>query len=217
MGWLDAGLLAKLAFAILCGGIIGLEREFSHKPAGLRTNILICTGAMLFTIASLSVAGSEGDPGRIAAQVVTGVGFLGAGTIIQSRGSVIGLTSAATIWTVSAIGILIGLERYAAAGQITVCVLIVLWVLRWPEERFAKEPPFGRLRLEMKDSSQVLHRVYEVFHSYSLPMERIEVSPSREDRVLVSVRFPTSHRRRQEIISALQETEGVHSVQETIL
>lgn len=216
-GWLDTGLLIKLGGAVLCGGIIGLEREFSHKPAGLRTNILICTGAMLFTIASLSMMGSGGDPGRIAAQIVTGVGFLGAGTIIQSRGSVIGLTSAATIWVIAAIGVLIGLEKYAAAGQVTLCVILVLWILRLPEERFGKEPLRSRLRLDMEDSSQVLHQVSEVFHQYGLALERIEVSRGVESRVLVSVRFPASHRDRNQIITSLEQTEGVHSVQETIL
>jgi putative Mg2+ transporter-C (MgtC) family protein len=216
-GWFDMVLLAKLGGAVVCGGIIGLEREFSHKPAGLRTNILICTGAMLFTVASLGIAASTGDPGRIAAQVVTGVGFLGAGTIIQSRGSVIGLTSAATIWVVAAIGVLIGLGKYAAAAQVSLCVLIVLWVLRWPEERLTREPQLGRLRLNMENSSQVLHEVSQVLRKYGLPMERVEVSRGGENRALVSVRFPASHRHRGKIMAALEQTEGVHSGEETIL
>ena len=100
-------LLGGLLLASLLGGAIGWEREHSGKPAGLRTNILICMAATLLTDLSVRLAPSFGgpaDPGRIAAQIVTGMGFLGAGTIIQTRGTVTGLTTAATLWIVAAIG-----------------------------------------------------------------------------------------------------------------
>src|SRR5262245_12494018 len=97
-------LLAQLLLATLLGGAIGMEREISGKPAGLRTNILICVGATLFTVLSVQMSGARGDPGRIAAQVLTGVGFIGAGTILHARGSVTGLSRAATIWLVASIG-----------------------------------------------------------------------------------------------------------------
>ena len=104
---LDLG--AKLLIAVIAGGGIGLEREFARKPAGLRTNILICLGATLLMDLSIGItSGNAGDPGRIAAQVVTGVGFLGAGTILHTRGTITGLTSAATIWVVAAIGLTVG-------------------------------------------------------------------------------------------------------------
>ena len=94
---------------MLLGGIVGLERQISGKPAGLRTNILICLGSALLMDLSLQLGiidGGEriGDPARIAAQIVSGIGFIGAGTIMQARGAVIGLTTAATIWVVAAIG-----------------------------------------------------------------------------------------------------------------
>src|SRR6266849_10147168 len=99
----------KLLMAMVCGGAIGLERELSRKPAGLRTNVLICVGAALFMIVSRHIGGGAPytDPARLVAQVVTGIGFLGAGVILQSRGSVIGLTTAATIFVVGAVGITI--------------------------------------------------------------------------------------------------------------
>src|SRR5205823_12180413 len=96
--------LYGIAMSILFGGAIGFERELKGKSAGLRTNILICMGATLFTQLSMAMAGSTPDKGRIAAQIVTGVGFLGAGTIIHGKGNITGLTSAATIWLVAAIG-----------------------------------------------------------------------------------------------------------------
>src|SRR5690606_20701466 len=110
--WLPVGF--RVLTAIICGGIIGLEREWKHKPAGLRTNILICLGATLYTTLSLLITqhappGMMADPGRLAAQVVVGIGFLGGGMIIQAGGAVTGLTSAATVWVVAAIGVCIGL------------------------------------------------------------------------------------------------------------
>src|SRR6267143_5089463 len=104
-------LLGKLSLAIVLGGAIGLEREIAGKPAGLRTNILICVGAALLThvsVAITTIPERVGDPSRLAAMIVSGIGFIGAGTIMQTRGTVTGLTSAATIWVVAAIGIAVG-------------------------------------------------------------------------------------------------------------
>ena len=125
----------KIVLAGLCGAVIGLEREISGKPAGLRTTVLICVGSCLFVILSYVMAwdddGSQiGDPARIAAQIVTGIGFLGAGAIIQSRGSVIGLTTAATIWVTASIGMAIGIGYYPLAVVTTLIILFVLLGLR---------------------------------------------------------------------------------------
>lgn len=131
---LDLGL--KILIAILAGGGIGLERELRGKPAGLRTNILICVGSALLMDLSIRVAGDSGDPGRIAAQVVTGIGFLGAGTILHTRGTITGLTSAATIWVVAAIGLTSGAGLHFEALAATVTVMIVLRGLGWLEGTF---------------------------------------------------------------------------------
>lgn len=131
-------LLGRLILAAILGGAIGWERQQSHKPAGLRTNILICMGAALFTDLSVRVAQmgpGPADPGRIAAQIVTGMGFLGAGSIIQSRGSVTGLTTAATLWVVAAIGMAVGFGAVIEAAGTTVLVLVVLIPLRSLEAR----------------------------------------------------------------------------------
>jgi putative Mg2+ transporter-C (MgtC) family protein len=133
-------LLLRLIVAVILGGAVGLERELSGKPAGLRTNILICLGsAMLMDLSiNLGVGANgvrTGDPARIAAQVVTGIGFLGAGTILQARGAVVGLTTAATIWVVAAIGMLAGAGWYVEATGGTVLVLVVLEGLGTVERR----------------------------------------------------------------------------------
>ncbi len=122
--------LLRGGFAVLCGAIIGIERERRGKPAGFRTNTLICFGSALYMLVSEFIisqfGGQSVDPTRIAAQVVTGIGFLGAGTIIQARGTITGLTSAATIWVVAGIGLLIG-AGFPWLGLL--CTLLVLVTL----------------------------------------------------------------------------------------
>jgi len=126
-------LMLQIGLATLLGGAIGLERELGGKPAGLRTNILICIGSVLYTHLSLAMlTGSTGaippgtDTTRVAAQIVTGVGFIGAGTILHARGAVVGLTSAATIWVVAAIGVALGSGYYLEGVGTTLAVVTVL-------------------------------------------------------------------------------------------
>jgi putative Mg2+ transporter-C (MgtC) family protein len=118
--------IAPVLLAVGCGAVIGLERQLKHKPAGLRTNILICLGAAVFTIISERMAGEQDSITRIAAQIVTGVGFLGAGAVIQDRGGVHGLTTAATIWLVASIGMACGARFYSLAVITTVIAIVVL-------------------------------------------------------------------------------------------
>jgi putative Mg2+ transporter-C (MgtC) family protein len=123
--------IVLMATAFLCGALVGFEREKGHKAAGLRTLILICVGSAIFTVVSTSPAMGGHEPARIAAQIVTGVGFLGAGAILRDRHHISGLTTAATIWACSGIGMMVG-AGYAAAGVVlSVAVLMVLgWVRR---------------------------------------------------------------------------------------
>jgi putative Mg2+ transporter-C (MgtC) family protein len=127
-------LLGSLLLATVLGATIGLEREITGKEAGLRTMMLICIGSALLTELSISMA-SGSDPTRISAAIVSGIGFLGAGVIITDRGRVRGLTTAATIWVVAAIGIACGGGQYVEAIGTTVLVLVVLVPLRWWERR----------------------------------------------------------------------------------
>jgi putative Mg2+ transporter-C (MgtC) family protein len=123
-------VIPSIILAVSLGGAIGLERQLSGKAAGLRTNILICLGATVFTIISKQMAEPGGSFTRIAAQIVTGVGFLGAGAIIQDRGGVHGLTTAATIWLVASIGMACGAGFYGVAIISTIIAIIVLIVLK---------------------------------------------------------------------------------------
>jgi putative Mg2+ transporter-C (MgtC) family protein len=126
----------RLALAAGLGGVIGLEREYHRKPAGLRTNILIALGSALFSVLSIEVGSGAGSPDRIAAQVITGIGFLGAGAIMRTGGDVHGLTTAATIWVNAAIGMAAGVGAFRVATGAAAITLLVLVVLPFIERVF---------------------------------------------------------------------------------
>ena len=123
---INVEFLIRLIISVVLGGLIGFEREKKIKPAGLRTNMLVCLGSCLFTI--VSVTGFSADPARVAAGIVTGIGFLGAGSIIATGGRIIGLTTAATLWVVAGIGLVIGIGEYVIAIVSTVLVYLILSV-----------------------------------------------------------------------------------------
>jgi putative Mg2+ transporter-C (MgtC) family protein len=135
--------LSRLVVATICGGLIGLEREWANKPAGLRTNIFICAGSALFTLASIlswqHIAGAPAtvDPGRISAQIVTGVGFLGAGVILKTGLNVVGMTTASTIWFVSGIGMMVGMGFPGFGFSVALAATLLLFALGRVERHFA--------------------------------------------------------------------------------
>ncbi|MBU2613734.1 MgtC/SapB family protein, partial [Patescibacteria group bacterium] len=121
--------ILRLLLAAALGATIGYQRERAAKPAGLRTHILICVGAALFTVASLYGFGAVADPARVAAGIVAGIGFIGAGAIMRrDEGLIAGLTTAATIWAVAAIGLAVGAGLYLVSAVTTVLILIVLYL-----------------------------------------------------------------------------------------
>ena len=129
--WLD---LVKLLAALVAGGLVGAERERSRKAVGLRTLMLISTGSALFTILSIHMVGVTGnDPGRIAANIVTGIGFLGAGVILEERGRVTGLTTAATIWLSAALGMAAGMGEFILLAITTILAMVILLVFHYLE------------------------------------------------------------------------------------
>lgn len=133
--------LGKLAAAVGLGGVIGLERETHHRPAGFRTHMVVCLGACLFMLVSLKlgeIAPQTADPSRIASYVVAGIGFLGAGTILKTGFSVKGLTTAGCLWTASAIGLAVGAGYWSAALFATALTLLAIFGLRGVERRIAE-------------------------------------------------------------------------------
>lgn len=119
-------LVSRLILAVVLGGIVGIERELVHKPAGLRTHMLVSLGSCLFTI--ISLYDFQMDPARIAAGIVAGIGFIGAGTVIAERDRVVGVTTAASLWATASIGVATGVGNYLLSVATTLLVFVVLFI-----------------------------------------------------------------------------------------
>jgi len=186
-------LMLQVGLATLLGGAIGLERELGGKPAGLRTNILICIGSVLYThlsIAMLSaIAGGGGtgtDPTRVAGQIVTGVGFIGAGTILHARGAVVGLTSAATIWVVAAIGVALGSGYYLEGIATTLVVLVVLAGLGRVETLVERQAMRSTITIHAHPGPTVLEDLEALVRRAGLEISAVS---SRQENVDLVIEF----------------------------
>lgn len=188
---LSVTIAVKLILAMICGGAIGFERELNRKPAGLRTNLLICFGAALYMIVSRHISGGAAftDPARLAAQVVAGIGFLGAGVILQSRGSISGLTTAATIFVVGAVGIAIGEGQFSLAIFSTILIILVLVVLRRVERQILKRARLFHYHVKTSDPAEFLEQLLNLLDKENLRLEDFDVKEigDREHEVTLSV------------------------------
>jgi putative Mg2+ transporter-C (MgtC) family protein len=124
--WAELDVILRLVMAAVVGGVIGMDRERAHKWAGIRTLLLVCLGSALFTIVSIYGFGDPADPARLAAGIVVGIGFLGAGVILHSEKGVMGLTTAAAVWAVAAVGVAIGCGLYLIALATAILMLVAL-------------------------------------------------------------------------------------------
>ncbi|HEK86580.1 MAG: MgtC/SapB family protein [Candidatus Saccharicenans sp.] len=180
-------IILKLVLAIALGGLIGIERETSQKPAGFRTNILVCIGSAI--IMSLGVGFIKNSNAtldtlsRMAAGVVTGIGFLGAGTIIHARGMVIGLTTASTLWVVSALGLLIGAGYYIPAVILTAIVMATLVTFRKIEEIYLKKHIF-HYHLKFKESPDILSKLRKISFHHGIKLDRLSLKKEGEDLII---------------------------------
>jgi putative Mg2+ transporter-C (MgtC) family protein len=213
LSWQDA--LARLSLAALLGSIIGLEREFREREAGLRTHLLVSLGAALFTIVSAfgfhDVLTHDPqvvvrlDPSRIAAQIVSGIGFLGAGAIIRQGLSIRGLTTAATLWVVAAIGMAAGAGFYSVAVITTALALVALWPLRYVAYRAIErvKPEEDRLTIELREGQPLAPLLEHVRH-----VRHLEVT-DEADRRVVQVESPEVN---EELVASLTDLEYVIGV-----
>ena len=200
--------------AVVLGGAIGIERELSGKAAGLRTNILICVGSTLLMDLSVNLArthGQVGDPARLAAQVVSGIGFLGAGTIMQARGTVIGLTTAATLWVVMAIGLVIGGGFYMEAAGTAFLVTVLNPTLRSVERHFLHRRRESPATLRTRPGTD-WRDVEEVFRDNGVDVLSRQVFDHPEDRTFELVLVGRS-RQFDLLTTAILKTPGVLSIQ----
>jgi len=179
----------RLALAVVVGGLIGYEREFKNRPAGFRTHILVCLGAAITSMIQLySIqettnmillnpqlqASMKVDMGRLGAQVISGVGFLGAGTIIHDKGSIKGLTTAASIWTVACIGLAAGLGYYTLTILSTICVFIVLVFLKTFEARLFKNINVLKIEIQYINKKNMVEKLEQYFEGMSIKVKNIE-------------------------------------------
>ncbi|MBN1222920.1 MAG: MgtC/SapB family protein [Candidatus Aminicenantes bacterium] len=201
----------KLLMALALGGLIGLERESSHKPAGFRTNILICVGAAMMMILAGLLFDQNGQNGnevaRIAAGVITGIGFIGAGTIIQSGGSIIGITTAATIWAVAVLGLVIGSGYYLVALIFSGIVILTLIFFRRLEEK-PGERLLYHYQLKTKTAREVLLNIKKLALHEGIKFK--EITHKKDGPVsVISFSFPSSEEKEQEFNQSLMSMDGI--------
>ena len=218
-GQLFSFLGPRLFFSILCGGLIGLERELKNKPAGIKTNILICVGSALYSsvsiIMSASITGHYGDPGRVAAQIVSGIGFLGGGTIIQSRGTILGLTTAATIWVVAAIGMCIGMghPNIGVAASVTV-VLVLVGTNLFEDKVLGRSLSFACDILVDDPNGQVRHAINEALAKNDLLLEDFDMTERVGGNSLLSLKFRGHRNDHKKFVLDLWSTPGIREVRQ---
>lgn len=207
--------ILRLALATILGGIIGWEREKGRRPAGLRTHILVAVGSALVMIVSQSVVvqysdAFRADPGRIAAQVVSGIGFLGAGTILREGPVVRGLTTAASLWVVAALGLAVGIGAYTGAVIATALTLAALVLLQRIEKNIQRAGGMRVLRLRVKDQPGQLGLIGSVLGAYQVDIRGIELNPINDNLVELelSVRHPPSI----DLIALVNDLRGIDGV-----
>lgn len=192
MGTVLSGTIARLVVAVLLGGAIGLERQLRHKPAGLRTNMFICFGAAMYTVLSDQLAGGYGgDHTRVAAQIIPGIGFIGAGSILHARGSVVGLTTAATLFVVASVGMAAGGGLYITAVFATIVILIALAVLGKLEHRFSMKSVLVTYEVTGDTAEKILVETNRVLDETKNTMQNVRVGGAPGHvRVMFSVDGP---------------------------
>jgi len=208
--------VVRLVIALLIGGAIGLEREFKGKPAGMRTNILICVGSCLIMIVSIEIARTApqtADPARIAAQVVTGIGFLGAGTIIRSRFHIVGLTTAATIWALSAIGLAIGAGYLLLSAIVAFLITVTLVFIGYVEERLEMKRSFHVVQVTIERGEGVIREIMALFTSMKISSEALEVIRSG-DLWRATFEYASSNEKHRVFVEKLSASPGVKGVTE---
>lgn len=211
----------RMFFAVICGGLIGLERELKNKAAGIKTNILICVGAALYTALSMMMAATSGpdpskpgDPARIAAQIVTGIGFIGGGAIIQTRGTILGLTTAATIWVVAAMGVCIGIGFWDVAVVLSIVVVLVLVLSNLFEDRVLGRSLTFACEIVAEDPrGQVRMAINHALAHNNLNLDDFDIS-AREGMSVLSCRYSGHRNDHKKFVLELWSTPGIREVRQ---
>ncbi len=194
----------RLLWAAFLGSVIGVERNVRKRPAGMRTSICVCLGAALFTILSAEYARLTGDTGttRIASNIVQGIGFLGAGVILRERGSVVGLTTAATIFVEAAIGMGAGAGFYRLSGIAATVVLFSLTALIYVEDFLQLKRRYMLFRVTTGSAVDMVPEVHRIFHDLNLKLDNFQVSTAGE-RHLIQFDADVTHHQQEKVLSAM--------------
>lgn len=202
--------LVRLLLAVALGGVIGFERESVDKPAGFRTHILVCLGAALFALVSREgFFGSGADPSRVASNIVVGIGFLGAGTIWRTGATVQGLTTAASLWSVAAIGTATGIGYYSGAVGATAITVGVLTLMKGLEQRFPRRG-IGHCVVHMADVPGQLGKIGTTLGVLGVNIDRVEFTGKVDQKVLLDMTLRLPARvTRGDVLVALGDVEGV--------
>ena len=210
----SAGIsLLRLGLAAILGGAIGLEREIKHRPAGLRTNLFICLGAAMFTLLSDELAVEHiGDHTRIAAQIIPGIGFIGAGSILHNRGDLVtGITSAATLFVVASVGMAVGGGLYLTAVFATVLILICLFLLGRAEQQFNIKLLVNTYEVTGSSPEEINAEVNLVLERVHAMAQNVQVAATRQH---VRLQFDVEGTRKEqdEVLRGLQKSSVLQSV-----
>jgi len=197
-------ILARLAWAALLGSIIGIERNIRRRPSGMRTGFCVSLGAALFTVASIEIARRTGDasPTRIASNIVQGIGFLGAGVILRERGSVVGLTTAATIFAIAAIGMAAGGGLFAIAGLGCLLVLFALVILYYLEDWLNLKARYMLFRVYVDRTENAVADVHRIFDEIGVAIDNFQMSLAGE-RNLIQFDADVSAKQQEKILAEL--------------
>ena len=205
-------MLLRIGLSLVLGGIIGFERERDSQPAGLRTHMILVVGACLAMILSINIASlADTDPTRLAAQVVSGIGFLGAGAILRSGFNVKGLTTATTLWTMAIVGLVVGAGYFAIAIITTVVIMIVLSVLDVIEKRFVRINVIRNITVEVHDHKGVIREVRKTIAHVADQVITFSVQKSLKSKTLrleIVARFNRSDKL-ETLVEQISEIEGV--------
>ncbi|HXJ04429.1 MAG TPA: MgtC/SapB family protein [Candidatus Acidoferrum sp.] len=197
-------IIARLMWAALLGAIIGIERNVRRRPSGMRTGFCVSLGAALFTIVSVEIARRTGDASttRIASNIVQGIGFLGAGVILRERGSVTGLTTAATIFAVAAMGMAAGGGLYAVSGIACVMVLFALILLFYVESWLNLKPRYMLFRIFVDRAENMVADIHRIFAELKIGIDNFQVSLAGDKNLIQFDAEVTTHQQ-ERILAAL--------------
>ena len=203
--------LTRLIVAAILGGLIGLEREVKHRAAGLRTNMFICFGAAMFTLLSERLAGVPSDSARIAAQIIPGIGFIGAGSILHTRGLTTGLTTAATLFVVASVGMAAGGGLYLTAMFGTGLVLVALFVLGHLEESFNIKLLMSSYEVSGASVEEITNEVNRILEGHHRMMQNM-LSGNTGQHIRMQFDVEGCHREQKELLQQLKASAVLRGV-----